>query len=466
MVKSKCLEIFCNDDNHSEREWIIGVLFKELLGVDYNLHFIRTEHYEIHYEGKVFKINDCFFRYFHYPLSYLSSENFPTNISFSTISLKGAEFPIVLLYGKNELKNSKDGGITYGVDFFASAFFMLSRWEEYCIEAKDQYGTCNENELLSIKYSFFDRPIVNEYVAILKELLFDYLGYPVSDGKRKGKIYITYDVDALFFSWRRNLKGIIRTLGGDLLKRKSVPLFFSRLHFVMTHAGKDLYDSFEEIERHARGLAPLFFFKMQALGEKGVTYHWKDDNVAMLIDKLVKRNSRIGLHTSEVAYNDGDLLNWEISRLQSLLPDHSLYYNRNHTLLYDLNQMDALSRYGVKVDSTFGFHYHNGFRCGICQEYPMYNYLQRRRMNMNQLPFCIKDNGSFYLDKSSETMWENIIGILNTIKRYNGDVVLLWHTNKLNIFEYSPYKGIHFKLISYLRQMYNEQFVNSTFGKE
>ena len=143
----------------------------------------------------------------------------------------------------------------------------------------------------------------------------------------------------------------------------------------------------------------MLFFKMQALGEKGVTYHWKDDNVAMLIDKLVKRNSRIGLQTSEVAYNDGDLLNWQISRLQSLFPDDSLYYNRDHTLLDDLNQMDALSRYGVKVDSTFGFHYHNGFRCGICQEYPMYNYLQRRRMNINQLPFCIKDNGSFYLDK-------------------------------------------------------------------
>ena len=50
-------------------------------------------------------------------------------------------------------------------------------------------------------------------------------------------------------------------------------------------------------------------------------------------------------------------------------------------------------------------------------------------------------------------MWGNIIGILNIVKQYNGDIVLLWHTNKLNTFEFKPYKEMHFKLISYLSQM-------------
>lgn len=221
---------------------------------------------------------------------------------------------------------------------------------------------------------------------------------------------------------------------------------------MVRHAGEDLYDSFEEIERYTKGLSPLFFFKMQANNEKGATYHWKDDRVIILINKLLKRHNRIGLHTSEFAYNDEKLLNQEISRLQNIV-NGSFYCNRNHTLLYDLDQMELLSRYGIMTDSSFGFHYHNGFRCGICQEYSMFNYLQRRRMNLNQLPFCIKDNGSFYLDKSPETMWNNIMDILNTVTQYNGDVVLLWHTNKLNAFESSPYKGIHFKLISYLKQM-------------
>lgn len=452
MDQNTYIDIYCNSDNHSEREWIIDVLFREFLCIDYRLHFIHTDHYEMHYGGKSFKIADCFFRHFPNPLEYLSKKNFPINVSFSTLRLKEKDFPLVVLYGKNTLEYLEDG-IIYGVDIFASAFFMLSRWEEYCIEEKDQYGTCDESKLLSIKYSFFDRPIVNEYVSILKELLLDYLDLPIPEVKRKGKVYVTYDVDSLFFSWKRNLKNTIRTLGGDLLKRKNFSLFFSRLHFIINNAGKDLYDSFEEIERYTKGLSPLFFFKMQSTDEKGATYHWKDDRVALLIDKLVKGNGRIGLHTSEFAYNDEKLLNLEISRLQNLLFSHSFQYNRNHTLLYDLNQMEFLSRYGIKTDSSFGFHYHNGFRCGICQEYPMYNFLQRRRMNLNQLPFCIKDNGSFYLDKSIETMWGNIIGILNIVKQYNGDIVLLWHTNKLNTFEFKPYKEMHFKLISYLSQM-------------
>lgn len=35
-----------------------------------------------------------------------------------------------------------------GADIFASSFFMLTRREELVINKKDQYGRCDENEML------------------------------------------------------------------------------------------------------------------------------------------------------------------------------------------------------------------------------------------------------------------------------------------------------------------------------
>lgn len=441
------LDIYCNNDNCSERAWIIDVIFREFLHIDYRLHFVETEYYEIHYKDKVLLIEDHFFKQFPAPLQYLSRSNIPIQVDFETYIINNKKFPLVILYGNNTL-DLCENKLLCGVDLFASSFFMLSRWEEYCIDKRDTYGTCDESELLSVRLSFFKRPLVDEYVCFLKELLC-YIEFPCRTTKYKRGIYLTYDVDDLFFMGTRKIKSSIRSLAGDIIRRRNVKTFVSRLIFYLNRLGKDLYDPFEEIVKESKGLSPLFHFKAQFKSELGATYDIRDSRIDTILQFLVKNGCHIGLHSSEIAYNLPVQLRSEISRLRTKNKD--IYCNRNHLLLYDLSNMNILHQSGILLDSTFGFHYHNGFRCGTCHSYSMYNYLSRVNMNIIQLPFTIKDTGSFYIDNTPETMWHDIVEILDTIKYYDGDVVLLWHTNKLNTFDFRQYKKIHFQLISYLK---------------
>ena len=156
--------------------------------------------------------------------------------------------------------------------------------------------------------------------------------------------------------------------------------------------------------------------------------------------ELKSAGCHIGLHSSEIAYNNREQLDREISRLKQSAGLDDIDGNRNHMLLYDVNQLEYLAGQDIFLDSTFGFHFRNGFRCGICQKYPMFNYLSRHVMEVYQLPFSIKDNGSFYLNKTAESMRSDILSTISTVKRYRGDVVFLWHTNKLNSFEKMNYK--------------------------
>lgn len=438
------LQIYCNNDNIIERTWIIDVFFSEFLKVDYQLHFIETDCYEIKFGEKSIILADNFFKYYSQPLAYLSKNNFPVDICFSEFQIAGRNFPVVVLYGKDGLCLTEDL-VRCESDLFASAFFMLSRWEEHCIEAKDAYGTCDENQLLSVKHSFFKRPIVNEYVEIIRAF-FVILGYPVSDDNRKSQTYLTYDVDDLFFTGLKKWKYFIRTLGGDVIRRKSLKMFLRRIHFFLCNLGRDLYDPFEELLQLNPRAYALFFFKAQVRGEFGATYDISDKRLKPLFARLKSAGCHIGLHSSEIAYNNREQLDREISRLKQSAGLDDIDGSRNHMLFYDVNQLEYLAGQDIFLDSTFGFHFRNGFRCGICQKYPMFNYLSRHVMEVYQLPFSIKDNGSFYLNKTAESMRSDILSTISTVKRYRGDIVFLWHTNKLNSFEKMNYKKVYLQM--------------------
>ncbi len=438
------LQIYCNNDNIPERTWIIDVLFSEFLKIDYNLHFIKTDCYEIKFGKKTIIIADSFFRHYSKPLEYLSKSNFPTDVYFSEFQISGRSLPLVILYGKDEIYLTEDS-VKCESDFFASAFFMLSRWEEYYIEEKDSYGTCDENQLLSVRHSFFKRPIVNEYIEIIKAFLI-LLEFPIDDVDRKSQLYLTYDIDDLFLTGLRKLKYFIRTLGGDIIRRRNFSFFFQRVIFCLRSFGKDLYNPFEELLQLNHRSYSLFFFKAQVKGEFGATYDISDKRLKPLFARLKSTGCHIGLHSSEIAYNDREQLDREISRLNKFAGLDNIDGNRNHMLFYDVNQLEYLAEQGIFLDSTFGFHFRNGFRCGVCQKYPMFNFLSRYTTGVYQLPFNIKDNGSFYLDKSVESMRSDIYSILNVIKHYSGDVVLLWHTNKMNTFEMMNYKSIFLQI--------------------
>ena len=78
------IKIQCPDDNIKERSYAIDILFKEILGLDYEIQFSKKTNYIIKFENKTLIIKDHFFGYFPNILSYLDVKNIPININTAT----------------------------------------------------------------------------------------------------------------------------------------------------------------------------------------------------------------------------------------------------------------------------------------------------------------------------------------------------------------------------------------------
>ena len=181
-----------------EKTYIIDILFKSFLGIDYiiNNNDGITDYKIILDNGNNIIIKDHFFSKFAKGDTYLNIKNISEDIRFSKNQFT-VEADIPIIYGTDELKITDDK-IVCGIDVFASAFFMLTRWEEYVDKARDIHNRFPASESLAFKNNFIDRPVVNEYVEMLWNML-KHLGHKQERKKRNFEIILTHDVDNLHY---------------------------------------------------------------------------------------------------------------------------------------------------------------------------------------------------------------------------------------------------------------------------
>ena len=85
-------------------------------------------------------------------------------------------------------------------------------------------------------------------------------------------------------------------------------------------------------------------------------------------------------------------------------------------------------------DSTLGYADRPGFRCGICYEFNVFNILTREKLNLKEKPLIVMECSLFedrYLNLSYDDSYNKVISLMNTVKKYNGEFVLLWHNDRL-----------------------------------
>ena len=163
------IQINISENFIPEKKYILSIIFDEFLGIPFNLRFHENNYYEIILENKksiIFK--DLFFGR-QKDSDYLKNENIPEN----TILLKNQfiiENDIPVIYGTDELNVSSDR-IICGIDIFASSFFMLTRWEEFVNSKRDSHGRFALENSYLFKNDIFERPVVNEYIEMLWNML-------------------------------------------------------------------------------------------------------------------------------------------------------------------------------------------------------------------------------------------------------------------------------------------------------
>jgi len=444
------VNIYIPKKNIIEREYIINVFFNEFLDLDYELHSHQNENYIIKLENNSeLIIKDDFFFKHSEKLEYLNLDNLPKNIIFAENEFL-IESDIPVLYG-DSLVIKKENKIYCGIDLFASSFFMLTRWEEYVNKNKDSHNRFPAHESVAFKNNFLDRPIVNEYLEMLWNMLSD-LKINQIRKQRKFKFYPTHDVDIpLKYP---NLNSGLREILGDLIKRKNINLFYKNLkQKVKVHLNfeKDPYDTFDYLMRISEkgNIKSYFFFMGSGLTKFDNFYSINSDFIKKLTIKIKKRGHFIGMHPTYNAYNHNSQFKKEKEELEQSL-NCKLYYGREHYLRFEVpNTWQIWEDNGMEWDSTLCYADNAGFRSGVCYEYSVFNFLTRKKLKLKEKPLIAMEVSFIIYKPNIEAieMENQVLYLLEKVKKYNGDFVFLWHNNNFKANLWKRYKYIYEKII-------------------
>jgi hypothetical protein len=435
-------------NNIQEKKYIIDIIFDEFLGLDYKIEINENiKNYEIILEnGNKLIIEDSFFNKFEKDLEYLKLENIPKKVEFiKNDFLTEKDLPVI--YGNNKLLINKNK-IICGIDVFASSFFMLTRWEEYVNKIRDKHNRFPAYASLAFKNDFLDRPVVNEYVEMLWKML-KFLGITQERKKREFQLVLTHDIDIIFKY--PTLGSGLKEIGGDIIKRKNFKLAFNKfLGKIKIHLNlkKDPYDTFDYlISISEKNNIKSYFFLHSSVSSK---YDYDNSTfLKKIANKILKKGHFIGYHPSYNAYNNEELFKKDKEKIEYII-NQKLIFGRQHYLRFEIpTTWQIWENNNMQWDSTLGYADKEGFRCGVCYPYSVFNILSRKKLKLKERPLIVMDGSfiTYQLTITPQEMEEKILELINRAKKYNGEFVFLWHNSSFNTQIWLKYQYIYEKVL-------------------
>lgn len=421
------MKIFFHPKFLEEKGHAARVLFEDILGLKIDVATHSEKDTLVSFpNGKSLRIVDSFF-------SGLSSEKFNADeapLPEKPFDLSHGGRPILALYGQSSLEKSENGFVLRS-DLLASAFFMLSRWEERRSQAKfDAYGRFVGRSSYAFRNGVLDRPLVDEYALFLGALIEELSGEkPVS---RKGTVIPTHDVDLplRFYSrwviFKNLVKSTLRFRFGEAI------LMLKGFLFPPSLWARDPYNSFSEIMDFSDSLKLKSIFFMMAGGDHSLDYHFAPGHPFLMnvYRRIQDRGHEIGLHPSFMSSESASLLEKEVKELGSLV-GHEIRKSRQHFLKLDLkSSLDDLENAGIQDDYTFGYHDVEGFRIGTCHAVRAFSWLRGKTMAIRLHPLiCMDGTLKSYRSLKDDEIVATVRSLATRAKSVGGDFIFLWHNN-------------------------------------
>ena len=340
--------------------------------------------------------------------------------SFRTVDFEGTVAPYAV-YGQGNL---------LPFDVFAASFFLVSRYEEYLSQVRDQYGRFRAESTWMFENDMLQKPLVDIWtLALGSRLQAVYPDLPIK--KRKFTFIPTYDVDA---AWAYKSKGVYRTLGGFIKDLSSGDRERIReRHLVLRGKRKDPFDSFEfqfELQKEFK-LKPIYFI---LCGE----YDTNDKNISIRkaafrsLIKTLGDHADVGIHPSFSSYLDIDKLRKEINSLSEVL-HRPLTKSRQHFLRMNLpRSYQKLIELDISDDYTMGFASQAGFRAGIADTFRFYDLENDMVTNLRVHPFALMDGTMRdYLNLDLEASYALTTQLIDEVKAVGGTFIYLTHNETL-----------------------------------
>ncbi len=406
-----------------EKEYIINVFFNVFLGLEYSIQYTDKTNYVIENVTSGKKL--IFYDFFKNQIAsnqYLAKKNVPLK----TFLFKSKFSPTALvgLFGENRLVE-EENEIYCGLDILASAFFMLTRWEEYVNPKRDKHNRFPATESIAYQHGFLHRPIVNEYVDFLWKLL-EYSGYK---GERKVFNYQaipTHDID--FFRYHKNS---MKYFAHDLLEKRNIKVFWERMK-TFTKNPYNTFDYFMDVSEE-KNTQSKFYFMAGGESEYDTPFYLNEKAFKRLIARINERGHLVGFHPSYNTYNSINKFQKE-KRLLEKSAGMEITEGRQHFLRFNIPKTWQIwEQSGMKLDSTMSYADVPGFRCGICYDFPIFDILQRKQLDLWERPLILMEGSLVDYQKLTPLEFKEAVNYYKkVVKQYNGNFVFLWHNSSFN----------------------------------
>ena len=258
-------------------------------------------------------------------------------------------------------------------------------------------------------------------------------------------IFVSHDVDRPSQFPKLSLIRLILSTGKDVLINKNFSSIFKAPIIYFFQSSKlfsfDRNNTFEWLmdQSEELGIKSAFYFIMGRTDKRyDAFYDPSDKMIRNLMRKIHKRGHEIGLHPSYKTYNKPELIVQEANTLKKVCEEEQIYQEqwggRMHYLRWQSpTTLHGWENAGMTYESTLSYADHAGFRCGTCREYPAFDPLQNRILNLNIRPLIAMDcsvvsKPYMGLGHTDEAL-NKFLELKRQCKKVNGNFTLLWHNS-------------------------------------
>lgn len=331
-------------------------------------------------------------------------------------------------------------------DILSAVFYLISRYEEYLVKERDEYGRFPHYASVAYKEKFMDLPLVNIWLNHFSEKLRNHFpGIQIS--LPSFRFLPTYDIDIAYSfkgkGFLRNMAGIVRSFSLERLA-------------VLSGKKQDPFDSYAWLDEmhEPSNLRPLFFF-LVAAGTGKYDKNIRRESPEML--GLIKKYAGlidIGIHPSWKSNENTGILEEEKNFLESCA-QKKITTSRQHYIKMNLpDTYRNLLHTGIQDDHSMGYGSINGFRASVANAFNWYDLEKETETSLRVHPFCFMEANCYYeLRQSPEESLKELMHYYDICREWNGTLITIFHNNFLGTAqEFRGWKEMYGEFISQIRQ--------------
>ena len=336
-------------------------------------------------------------------------------------------------------------------DVPATCFYFLSMENERRTQERDLFNRFQRN-FSPLGEKIYEHPVIDRYASLLKSLLQELIGSepfkPIWPNEKKFAVALTHDVDRIrtwtFHKARRALKG---QSNKNLFKRLTG--LVRSIFFPENWLGN--FNFITRLEQKF-GASSTFFFVSKHRHRLDPTYKLSSQRLQQGLRIIKERGCDVGIHGTIPSAAGGGLLGVEKVSLQNFV-GKDIVGGRQHYLCFSAETPVRWTEAGLKYDSTLGFSYDAGYRCGT--SFPFFLCDGDKESPILELPLILMDTVMFLESKqhlSAEQAWHVIEKHLQETKNNSALLTINWHNSDLHPYDVYGYSQLYLRILQWAQE--------------